>query len=95
MPPSSPPAEGGETQDGRSKQTTGVDSTEMSVPASAGGAVEKTAKEFDKEFLGFLPLNEDLRASADNGEPLTYSKPDHKISKIFIGIAKEIKQSFL
>ena len=59
------------------------------------GGVEKTAKEFDKEFLGFLPLNEDLRASADNGEPLTYSKPDHKISKIFIGIAKEIKQSFL
>ena len=58
------------------------------------GGVEKTAKEFDKEFLGFLPLNEDLRTSADNGEPLTYSKPDHKISKIFIGIAKKIKQSF-
>ena len=52
-------------------------------------------KEFDKEFLGFLPLNEDLRTSADNGEPLTYSKPDHKISKIFIDIAKKIKQSFL
>ena len=59
------------------------------------GGVEKTAKEFDKEFLGFLPLNEDLRTSADNGEPLTYSKPDHKISKIFLGIAKKIKQSFL
>ena len=52
-------------------------------------------KEFDKEFLGFLPLNEDLRTSADNGEPLTYSKPDHKISKIFLGIAKKIRQSFL
>ena len=59
------------------------------------GGVKKTAEEFDKEFLDYLPLNEDLRTSADSGEPLTYSKPDHKISKIFIGIAKKIKQSFL
>jgi len=58
------------------------------------GGVERTANEFDKEFLGFLPLNEDLRTSADNGEPLTFSKPEHKISKIFVGIAKKIKQSF-
>ena len=58
------------------------------------GGVKKTAEEFDKEFLDYLPLNEDLRTSADNGEPLTYSKLDHKISKIFIGIAKKIKQSF-
>ncbi len=59
------------------------------------GGVEKTAEQFDKEFLGYLPLNEDLRTSADNGEPLIYSKPDHKISKILIGIAEKIKQSFL
>ena len=59
------------------------------------GGVKKTAEEFNKEFLDYLPLNEDLRTSADNGEPLTYSTPDHKISKIFIGIAEKIKQSFL
>ena len=59
------------------------------------GGVKKTAEEFDKEFLDYLPLNEDLRTSADNGEPLTYSTPDHKISKIFIDIAEKIKQSFL
>ena len=58
------------------------------------GGVKKTAEEFDKEFLDYLPLNEDLRTSADNGEPLTYSTPDHKISKIFISIAEKIKQSF-
>ena len=58
------------------------------------GGVKKTAKEFKKEFLGYLPLNQDLRASADNGEPLTYSKPDHKISKLFKSIAEKIKQSF-
>ena len=59
------------------------------------GGVKKTAEEFDKEFLDYLPLNKDLRTSADNGEPLTYSTPDHKISKIFLGIAEKIKQSFL
>ena len=59
------------------------------------GGVKKTAKEFNKEFLGHLPLNLDLRASADNGEPLTYSKPDHKISKLFKIIAEKIKPSFL
>ena len=59
------------------------------------GGVKKTAEEFNKEFLDYLPLNEDLRTSADNGEPLTYSTPDHKISKIFISMAEKIKQSFL
>ena len=58
------------------------------------GGVKKTAKEFNKEFLGYLPLSEDLRASADNGEPLTKSKPDHEISKLFKSIAERIKQSF-
>ena len=56
--------------------------------------VEKTAKEFNKEFLGQLPLNDDLRSSADKGEPLTYFKPDHEISKLFKTIAERIKQSF-
>ena len=55
--------------------------------------VEKTAKEFNKEFLGSLPINQDLRTSADKGEPLTYSNPDHEVSKLFKNIAKKIKQS--
>ena len=41
------------------------------------GGVEKTAKEFNKEFLGHIPLNQDLRNSADMGDPLTHSQPDH------------------
>ena len=57
--------------------------------------VEKTAKEFNKEFLGHLPIHQDLRASADKGEPLTHSDPDHEVSKIFKSIAEKIKQSFL
>ena len=58
------------------------------------GGVEKTAKEFNKQFLGKLPLNEEIRSSADNGEPLTYAKPDHEISKLFKNIAERIKLSF-
>ena len=57
--------------------------------------VKKTAKEFNKEFLGHLPIHQDLRASADKGEPLTHSDPDHEVSKIFKSIAEKIKQSFL
>ena len=54
--------------------------------------VEKTAKEFDKKFLGKIPINTELRKSADLGLPLTYKKPDHEISKIFADIALKIKQ---
>ena len=58
------------------------------------GGVEKTAKEFKKKFLGHIPLDQDLRVSADKGEPLTYSQPEHEISKKIKIIAEEIKQSF-
>ena len=58
------------------------------------GGVRKTAKEFNKEFLGYLPIHQDLRNSADIGEPLTYSNPEHEVSKLFKNIAEKIKQSF-
>ena len=56
--------------------------------------VEKTAKEFNKKFLGQIPIHKDLRSSADDGKPLVYSNPDHEISKIFENIAKKIKEDF-
>ena len=59
------------------------------------GGVEKTAKEFKKEFLGHIPLNQDLRDSADIGDPLTHSQPEHEVSKLFKSIAEKIKVSFL
>ena len=55
------------------------------------GGVEKTAKEFNKDFLGKIPLNQDLRNSADKGNPLTHSDPDHEVSKIFKEIAEKVK----
>ena len=59
------------------------------------GGVEKTAKEYSKELLGHLPLHQDLRNSADIGDPLTHSQPDHEVSKLFKNIAEKIKRSFL
>ena len=56
--------------------------------------VEKTAKEFNKEFLGYLPIHQDLRSSADKGHPLTLSTQEHEVSKIFKKIAEKIKLSF-
>ena len=59
------------------------------------GGVEKLAVNYKKEFLGKVPINIDLRVAADSGKPLVEINPDHKISKIFIEIAKKIKESFL
>ena len=59
------------------------------------GGVEKVAKKFEKKFLGKIPIDIDLRIAADSGKPLVEEKPDHKISKTFVEIAKEVKESFL
>ena len=58
------------------------------------GGVERLAKEFNKKFLGKIPINIELRESSDLGLPLVYKKPDHEISKIFLDIASKIKQDF-
>ena len=70
----------------------GDDGKEYKIFGESG--VERTAKEFNKNFLGHLPINQDLRISADKGEPLTHSNPEHEVSKLFKNIAEKIKQSF-
>ncbi len=70
----------------------GDDGKEYKIFGESG--VEKTAKEFNKKFLGHLPIHQDLRNSADKGDPLTHSNPDHEISKLFKKIAEKIKSSF-
>ena len=71
----------------------GDDGKEYKIFGESG--VEKTAKEFNKEFLGQVPIHQDLRSSADKGDPLTLKNPDHEVSKIFKNIAEKIKQSYL
>ena len=70
----------------------GDDGKEYKIFGESG--VEKTAKEFNKEFLGHLPIHQDLRSSGDKGDPLTHSDPKHEVSKLFTDIANKIKQSF-
>ena len=57
--------------------------------------VEKTAKDYNKKFLGKIPIDIDLIVAADEGMPLVEKNPNHKISKIFIEMANKIKGSFL
>ena len=71
----------------------GDDGKEYKIYGESG--VEKTAKEFNKEFLGQVPIHQDLVNSADKGDPLTHKNPDHEISKIFKNIAEKIRQSYL
>ena len=56
------------------------------------GGVEKTAKEFNKNFLGKIPISTKLRESADLGLPLIYKEPGDEISKIFLEIADKVMQ---
>jgi len=59
------------------------------------GGVEKTAKEFNKEFLGKIPLHQDLRIASDKGKPLTFSSPGHEISLLFKGMAEKVSRKFI
>jgi len=59
------------------------------------GGVEKVANDYNKDFLGKIPIDIDLRVAADTGKPLFEKNPNHKISKVFQEIAKKIKGSFL
>ena len=56
------------------------------------GGVEKTAKEFNKNFLGKIPISTKLRESADLGLPLIYKEPSDEISKVFLEIADKVMQ---
>ena len=47
------------------------------------GGVERTAKEFNKDFLGEIPIYPEVGKYGDQGKPIVESEPDHKISKIY------------
>ena len=59
------------------------------------GGVKKTADEFNKEFLGEIPINPDVGKSGDNGKPIVEENPDNEISKIYLDFAKKIKSTYL
>ena len=59
------------------------------------GGVKKTAEEFQKDFLGEIPINPDVGNSGDQGKPIVESNPDHQISKIYLDFAEKIKSTYL
>ena len=59
------------------------------------GGVKKTAVEFNKDFLGEIPINPLVGETSDNGKPIVEANPDHEISKIYIEFAKKIKSTYL
>ena len=59
------------------------------------GGVEKTAEEFNKEFLGEIPINPEVGKFGDEGKPIVEDNPDHEISKIYLEFANKIKSTYL
>tara|TARA_Y100001970_G_scaffold285504_1_gene405461 strand:- start:1000 stop:1824 length:825 start_codon:yes stop_codon:yes gene_type:complete len=57
--------------------------------------VERTAEEFEKKFLGKIPINSDIGKYGDMGEPIVEKDSEHEITKIYLKFAEEIKQSYL
>ena len=64
-------------------------------PIFGEGGVKRTADEFQKEFLGEIPINPEVGKLGDLGTPIVESKPDHDISKIYLEFAKKIKSIYL
>ena len=59
------------------------------------GGVKKTAEEFQKEFLGEIPINPEVGKTGDEGKPIVETNPEHEISKIYLNFAEKIKLTYL
>tara|TARA_B100001029_G_scaffold72662_1_gene59343 strand:+ start:74 stop:886 length:813 start_codon:yes stop_codon:yes gene_type:complete len=59
------------------------------------GGVKRTASEFNKKFLGEIPINPDIGKLGDMGTPIVEKDPENKISKIYLELAKKVKESYL
>ncbi len=64
-------------------------------PIFGEGGVKRTADEFKKEFLGEIPISPEVGKLGDSGIPIVESKPDHEITKIYLGLAEKVKSTYL
>ena len=58
------------------------------------GGVKKTAEQFNKEFLGEIPIYPEIGKYGDQGKPIVESDPDHEVSKIYVSLAEKIKKIY-
>ena len=59
------------------------------------GGVKKTAKKFNTNFLGEIPIDSEIGRCSDIGKPIVESNQNHLISKIYFDLAKKIKTQYL
>ena len=59
------------------------------------GGVKRTSEEFNKEFLGEIPINSDVGKCGDEGIPIVEKFPDHKISTKYLELAEKVKKIYL
>jgi ATP-binding protein involved in chromosome partitioning len=64
-------------------------------PIFGEGGVKRTADEFNKEFLGEIPINSEVGKCGDEGKPIVEANPNHEISKIYLDFANKIKSTYL
>ena len=58
------------------------------------GGVKRTAEEFNKEFLGEIPIDPEVGKFGDQGKPIVESNPENKISQIYLDLANKIKSNY-
>ncbi len=58
------------------------------------GGVKRTSEEFEKEFMGEIPIDPDVGKNGDIGIPIVEKDPNHNISKIYFKFADELKKKF-
>ena len=59
------------------------------------GGVKRTAEEFNKEFLGEIPIDPSVGKAGDNGKPIVEENSEHEISKIYLNFASKIKSIYI
>ena len=63
-------------------------------PIFGEGGVKKTAAEYNKEFLGEIPIDPQVGKLGDKGTPIVQSNPESETSKIYLAFAKKIKDLY-
>ena len=63
-------------------------------PIFGEGGVKRTAEEFNKNFLGEIPIYPEVGKQGDLGKPIVESNPNHPISKIYLELANKIKTKY-
>lgn len=70
--------------------------SQMTLPSGevidvfGAGGTERTAAQFNLEFLGSVSLNPQIREGGDRGMPMAVAGPDSKLSSEFYEIARQV-----